>query len=88
MTIHSTSHSTDDVNHADCTSLPSLKRANADPPLDFYNYFQHGIEFLISGTTNVVRKIILHTNVVSRFTSYVHAFLDSTTAWISFVSAV
>ncbi|KAH7914210.1 hypothetical protein BJ138DRAFT_1000739 [Hygrophoropsis aurantiaca] len=29
----------------------------------FYNYFQHGIDFLICGETSVVRKIILHTNV-------------------------
>lgn len=31
---------------------------------DFYNYFQHGIDFLISGTTHAVKKIILHTNIV------------------------
>ena len=37
-----------------CTSRP-----------DFYNYFQHGIDFLISGVTHTVRKIILHTNIVS-----------------------
>ncbi|EGO01868.1 hypothetical protein SERLA73DRAFT_177420 [Serpula lacrymans var. lacrymans S7.3] len=29
----------------------------------FYNYFQHGIDFLISGETHIVLKIILHTNV-------------------------
>ncbi|KAJ3521106.1 hypothetical protein NM688_g9064 [Phlebia brevispora] len=29
----------------------------------FYNYFQHGIDFLISGTTHVVKKIILHSNI-------------------------
>lgn len=33
--------------------------------LDFYNYFSHGIDFLISGQTHLVRKIILHSNVVS-----------------------
>lgn len=32
---------------------------------DFYNYFQHGIDFMITGDTHVVRKIILHTNIVS-----------------------
>ncbi|KAF9780141.1 UPF0183-domain-containing protein [Thelephora terrestris] len=32
-------------------------------PKDFYNYFHYGIDFLISGTTHTVRKIILHTNV-------------------------
>ncbi|CAE6347262.1 unnamed protein product [Rhizoctonia solani] len=29
----------------------------------FYNYFQHGIDFLISGKTHRVRKIIVHSNV-------------------------
>ncbi|KAF9515226.1 hypothetical protein BS47DRAFT_1342130 [Hydnum rufescens UP504] len=29
----------------------------------FYNYFQHGIDVLLSGTTHKVRKIILHSNV-------------------------
>ncbi|PCH41096.1 UPF0183-domain-containing protein [Wolfiporia cocos MD-104 SS10] len=29
----------------------------------FYNYLQHGIDFLMSGTTHVVKKIILHSNV-------------------------
>lgn len=32
---------------------------------DFYNYFQHGLDFLLSDNTHVVKKIILHTNVVS-----------------------
>jgi len=32
--------------------------------LDFYNYFHHGVDFLISGQTHVVRKIIIHSNVV------------------------
>ncbi|KAF5390628.1 hypothetical protein D9757_002703 [Collybiopsis confluens] len=29
----------------------------------FYNYFQHGIDFFISGKTHVVKKIILQSNV-------------------------
>ncbi|KIK68035.1 hypothetical protein GYMLUDRAFT_54735 [Collybiopsis luxurians FD-317 M1] len=29
----------------------------------FYNYFQHGIDFYISGKTHVVKKIILQSNV-------------------------
>ncbi|KAG6336846.1 hypothetical protein ID866_2242 [Astraeus odoratus] len=29
----------------------------------FYNYFHHGIDFLVSGQTHTVRKIILHSNV-------------------------
>jgi hypothetical protein len=31
---------------------------------DFYNYFQHGIDVLISGVTHKVQKVILHSNVV------------------------
>ncbi|KAH7887660.1 hypothetical protein F5I97DRAFT_1935744 [Phlebopus sp. FC_14] len=31
----------------------------------FYNYFHHGIDFLISGHTHLVRKIVLHSNVPS-----------------------
>ncbi|KAJ3710449.1 hypothetical protein FB446DRAFT_728875 [Lentinula raphanica] len=29
----------------------------------FYNYFQHGIDFYISGNTHIVKKIIMHSNV-------------------------
>ncbi|TFK43453.1 hypothetical protein BDQ12DRAFT_675011 [Crucibulum laeve] len=29
----------------------------------FYNYFQHGLDFLISGPKHVVKKIILHSNI-------------------------
>ncbi|EIW82109.1 hypothetical protein CONPUDRAFT_81654 [Coniophora puteana RWD-64-598 SS2] len=29
----------------------------------FYNYFQHGIDFLISGRTHILQKIIIHSNV-------------------------
>ncbi|KAI0702874.1 UPF0183-domain-containing protein [Cytidiella melzeri] len=29
----------------------------------FYNYFQHGIDFLMSGTAHTVKKMILHTNI-------------------------
>ncbi|KAF9008988.1 hypothetical protein BDQ17DRAFT_1275311 [Cyathus striatus] len=29
----------------------------------FYNYFQHGIDFLLSGKAHVVKKIILHSNI-------------------------
>ncbi|QRV72631.1 hypothetical protein RhiJN_00645 [Ceratobasidium sp. AG-Ba] len=37
--------------------------AKDDEESYFYNYFQYGIDFLISGKTHRVRKIILHTNV-------------------------
>ncbi|EJD01126.1 UPF0183-domain-containing protein [Fomitiporia mediterranea MF3/22] len=29
----------------------------------FYNYFQYGIDFLLSSSTHLVQKIILHTNI-------------------------
>ncbi|KAK0191081.1 hypothetical protein F5146DRAFT_1047050 [Armillaria mellea] len=29
----------------------------------FYNYFQHGLDFLISSTSHVVQKIVIHTNI-------------------------
>lgn len=41
--------------------------------LDFYNYFSHGIDFLISGQTHLVRKVILHSNVVSNELRYLIA---------------
>lgn len=41
-----------------------LHRKNTYVPADFYNYFQYGMDFLISETTHVVKKIVLHTNVV------------------------
>jgi len=31
----------------------------------FYNYFQHGLDFLISSASHLVKKIITHSNVVS-----------------------
>ncbi|KAG6810868.1 hypothetical protein H0H92_009989 [Tricholoma furcatifolium] len=34
-----------------------------DQPRYFYNYFQHGLDFLITGPEHVVTKIILHSNV-------------------------
>ncbi|CAE6405168.1 unnamed protein product [Rhizoctonia solani] len=37
--------------------------AQDDEESYFYNYFQHGLDFLISGKTHRVRKIIVHTNV-------------------------
>jgi hypothetical protein len=36
-----------------------------DCHLDFYNYFHHGLDILLSGSDHRVKKIILHTNVVS-----------------------
>lgn len=48
MTIHSTDKGTDDSD------------AESDY---FYNYFQHGLDFFISGHTHTVKKIIVHTNI-------------------------
>ncbi|TFK55961.1 UPF0183-domain-containing protein [Heliocybe sulcata] len=47
MSIHSTTRETEEEEEADY----------------FYNYFQHGIDVLISGHTHVCKKIILHTNI-------------------------
>ncbi|KAF9464456.1 hypothetical protein BDZ94DRAFT_1354305 [Collybia nuda] len=47
MTIHSTSNAFQEETVTDY----------------FYNYFQHGLDFLISGSTHVVKKIVLHSNV-------------------------
>jgi hypothetical protein len=75
MTIHSTGRSTDDINYTDCAYLPQYGAGRISNCLpDFYNYFQHGIEFLISGSTHIVQKIILHTNVVSQFDPYIFLF--------------
>ncbi|KAH9844251.1 UPF0183-domain-containing protein [Rhodofomes roseus] len=29
----------------------------------FYNYLQHGVDLLVDGTTHIVKKIVVHTNV-------------------------
>ncbi|KAG5648974.1 hypothetical protein DXG03_000323 [Asterophora parasitica] len=44
----------------------SIHATDSVPETDngyFYNYFQHGLDFLISGPSHVVTKIILHSNV-------------------------
>jgi len=46
--------------------IHSRQRTNDEEEEDssyFCNYFQLGIDFLISGTTHLVRKIILHSNI-------------------------
>lgn len=70
MTIHSTSNTSDHRTDTDCSLfLRSMQTRFTNELIDFYNYFQHGIEFLISGSTHVVRKILIHTNVVSMISS-------------------
>jgi hypothetical protein len=69
MAIHARSHNEDEGPELSCTppahlGLPS----HSSMPfysVDFYNYFQHGIDFLLSDHTHIVKKIILHSNVVS-----------------------
>lgn len=69
---------------------PSEYLTDNDHFKDFYNYFQHGIDFLISGTTHTVRKIILHTNIVSIATVDMIYSLNSTTtvAWYTSVPSI
>ncbi|KAA1466328.1 UPF0183-domain-containing protein [Dentipellis sp. KUC8613] len=49
----------------DRMSIHSRNPSEEEPaePSYFYNYFQYGLDFLISDVTHVVKKIILHTNV-------------------------
>ncbi|KAH9938204.1 UPF0183-domain-containing protein [Fomitopsis serialis] len=42
------------------------RRSGEDEDADtdyFYNYLQHGFDFLVDGTTHLVKKIVIHTNV-------------------------
>ncbi|KAI0650757.1 UPF0183-domain-containing protein [Trametes meyenii] len=43
-------------------SRSSQSEVDADSDY-FYNYQQHGVDFLISGSTHTVKKIVLHSNV-------------------------
>ena len=69
MAIHARGHSEDESSEPSCTSpaySTSLFMTQCHSS-DFYNYFQHGIDFLLSDHTHIVKKIILHSNVVSTF---------------------
>jgi Uncharacterised protein family (UPF0183) len=66
MTIHSTSQASERGMESECRSIwfgtwYRLRHHHAD----FYNYFQHGLDFLISGPSHIVKKIVIHSNVVS-----------------------
>ncbi|TBU32827.1 hypothetical protein BD311DRAFT_686113 [Dichomitus squalens] len=62
MTIHRSGPESDA--DGDCEWHPTWTVYDIDTSHpDFYNYQQHGIDFLISGSTHTVKKIILHTNV-------------------------
>lgn len=71
MAIHARSHNEDGSPELSCTSPAHLVLpSHSSMPfysVDFYNYFQHGIDFLLSDHTHIVKKIILHSNVVSAF---------------------
>ncbi|KAH6915354.1 hypothetical protein BKA70DRAFT_1258734 [Coprinopsis sp. MPI-PUGE-AT-0042] len=41
----------------------SRPQTDAESSSYFYNYFQHGLDFLICGSTHTVQKIIVHTNL-------------------------
>ncbi|TFK23243.1 UPF0183-domain-containing protein [Coprinopsis marcescibilis] len=42
----------------------ATKKSNPDEDgAYFYNYFQHGLDFLMDGATHIVRKIVVHTNL-------------------------
>ena len=73
MTIHSRASKLDEELGTSCLSPLSLFCMIYLPGTDFYNYFQYGIDFLISGTNHVVKKIILHSNLVGAcvFTSHI-----------------
>lgn len=56
---------------------------------DFYNYFQHGLDFFISGSTHTVKKIIIHSNIASSIPlSEIHQSNGTKTAWISTLPTV
>jgi len=66
MHIHSRLKADEDDDDSPCEYSTSPQRFTCcTSRSDFYNYFQYGIDFLISGATHTVRKIILHTNIVS-----------------------
>lgn len=82
MAIHARSHNDDESPEPSCTSRTNLSRRldTQYNTSDFYNYFQHGIDFLISDHTHVVKKIILHSNVVSAFPFCLFYYLTSDVA--------
>ncbi|KAL5488082.1 hypothetical protein ACEPAI_6190 [Sanghuangporus weigelae] len=63
MAIHSRSKTLDGSDDG-CKSVHPLQSYTYSyHTLDFYNYFQFGVDFLISSSTHLVQKIILHTNI-------------------------
>jgi hypothetical protein len=48
--------------HGQCMSAPLAGMLDAEDDLGFWNYFQYGLDFLIS-SSGYVTKIILHSNI-------------------------
>ncbi|KAF8076497.1 hypothetical protein FPV67DRAFT_1713911 [Lyophyllum atratum] len=64
VTLHFYPSSSRPVHKTERMSIHSTADASEmqHEPRYFYNYFQHGMDFLISGPSHVVTKIILHSN--------------------------
>jgi hypothetical protein len=59
----------DDIGDRDCKGPLRSENSQCWPPLDFYKHFQHGIDFLISNATHVLKKVILlRVNIPSALT--------------------
>ena len=65
MSIHSSKKHAGGEDDRGCKSVHITFIPRANWLVDFYNYFDHGIDFLISDSTHIVKKIVLHTNIVS-----------------------
>jgi hypothetical protein len=73
MKIHSVNRTASDENETGCMPSDSFCVSIFELCADFYNYFQYGLDFLISGTTHIVGKIILHTNIVRCLAEEIYA---------------
>jgi hypothetical protein len=90
MTIHSTSNASESGMESECNEncfLFSMTPQTRYTP-DFYNYFQHGLDFLISGSSHLVRKIIIHSNVVGSVHLSFWPTSDKFKAWFGIVPKV
>jgi Uncharacterised protein family (UPF0183) len=90
MTIHSTSQVSERGTESECRGILALWIVMTETyhTADFYNYFQHGLDFLISGPSHLVKKIIIHSNVVSNTQLSCWLIFNAFKAWFSIVSTV
>jgi hypothetical protein len=65
ITIHAPTRS-DNSPSNDCQSSYFIS-TNHSHMTDFMNYFNHGIDFLMDGSSHILKKIILHSNTVNTF---------------------